>query len=75
MSSTTFFAFESDAALETQELLRVASASMFSYWVMMSVSKRDNVHDLAAVLSRALLPMAALIAGSLARDSWSLTSS
>jgi hypothetical protein len=30
MSSITFFAFESETALETHALLRVASASMFS---------------------------------------------
>jgi len=29
MSSITFLAFESEAALETQELLRKESASMF----------------------------------------------
>ena len=50
--------------MEIQPLLRVASASMFSSRVNISLSKRDTVPELAAVLSRALLPMTALIAGS-----------
>jgi hypothetical protein len=41
----------------------------------MSVSKRDTVPELAAVLSRALLPMTALMAGSRESPSWSLVSS
>jgi len=55
MSSITFLVFESDTALETQPLLRVASASMFSSCVSISVSKRDTVPELAALLSSALL--------------------
>ena len=75
MSSITFFANESDTALETHVLLRVARASMFCSWVRISVSNRETVPELAAVFSSALLPMTALMAGSLARASWSFTSS
>ena len=64
MSSISFFANERDTALETQQLLRVASAAMFSSRVSISVSKRDTVPELAAVRSNALLPMRALMAGS-----------
>src|SRR5450756_1124433 len=70
MSSITFLAFESEAALETQPLLRAASASTFSSWASISVSNRDTVPELAAVLSSALLPMTALIAGSRESPSW-----
>src|SRR5659263_47590 len=70
MSSITFLAFGREAALDTHALLRKESASMFSSWVSISVSNRDTVPELAAVLSNALLPTAALIAGSRESPSW-----